>query len=99
MPTPLSEKVAVIGVRIDRDLDRERSAILDELGRGDRLIAQLLTGVGGVGDELADENFPVPNRANGPSDAAGPKRRPRSSASWRLSLIGVWASAVNSFSS
>ena len=48
-----------LGVRIDRDLDRERRAVLDEFGLGDRFVAQLLAGVGGVGDELADENLPV----------------------------------------
>ena len=48
-----------LGVGIDRDLDRERSAVLDELGLGDRLVAQLLAGVGGVGDELADEDLAV----------------------------------------
>ena len=48
-----------LGVRIDRDLDRERSAVLDELRLGDRLVAQLLAGVGGVGDEFADEDLAV----------------------------------------
>ena len=48
-----------LGVGIDRDLDRERSAILDQFGPGDQFVAQLLAGVGGVGDELADENLAV----------------------------------------
>ena len=48
-----------LGVGIDRDLDRERSAVLDQFRLGDRLVAQLLAGVGGVGDEFADENLPV----------------------------------------
>ena len=48
-----------LGVRIDRNLDRKRSAVLDELRLGDRLVAQLLAGVGGVGDELADEDLAV----------------------------------------
>ena len=54
---------AVIGdgqrlVGIERDGDDERPA-LGQFGPGDRLVAQLLAGVGGVGDELADKNFPV----------------------------------------
>ena len=48
-----------LGVGIDRDLDRERRAVLDELRLGDRFVAELLAGVGRVGDELADENLPV----------------------------------------
>ena len=48
-----------LGVRIDRDFDRERRAVLDQFRLGDRFVAQLLAGVGGVGDELADENLPV----------------------------------------
>ena len=48
-----------LGVGIDRDLDRERSAVLDQFRLGDRLVAQFLAGVGGVGDELADENLAV----------------------------------------
>ncbi len=48
-----------LGVGIDRDLDRERRAVLDQFRLGDRFVAQLLAGVGGVGDELADENLPV----------------------------------------
>ena len=59
MPTPLSETVSVLASGIDRDLDRERRAVLDQFGPGDRLVAQLLAGVGGVGDELADENLAV----------------------------------------
>ena len=48
-----------LGVRIDRNLDRERSAVLDQFRLGDRFVAQLLAGVGGVGDELADEDLAV----------------------------------------
>ena len=48
-----------LGVGIDRDLDRERRAVLDQFRLGDRFVAQLLAGVGRVGDELADENLPV----------------------------------------
>ena len=59
MPMPLSEKVSGLGVGIDRDLDREGRAVLDEFRLGDQLVAQLLAGVGGVGDQFADENLPV----------------------------------------
>ena len=59
MPTPLSEKVSVFASGSTRDRDRERRAVLDQFGLGDRLVAQLLAGVGGVGDEFADEDFPV----------------------------------------
>ena len=48
-----------LGVGIDRDLDRERGAVLDQFRLGDRFVAQLLAGVGRIGDELADENLPV----------------------------------------
>ena len=45
-------------VGIERDGDDERPA-LDQLGPGDRLVAQFFAGVGGVGDEFADKDFPV----------------------------------------
>ena len=48
-----------LGVGIDRDLDRERRAVLDQLRLGDQFVAELLAGVGRIGDELADENLPV----------------------------------------
>ena len=48
-----------LGVGIDRDLDRERRAVLDQFRLGDRFVAQLLAGVGRIGNELADENLPV----------------------------------------
>ena len=48
-----------LGVGVERDLDAERSARLDQLRLGDRLVAQLLAGVGGVGDEFADEDVAV----------------------------------------
>ncbi len=37
-----------LGVRIDRNLDREGRAVLDEFRLGDCFVAQLLAGVGGV---------------------------------------------------
>ena len=48
-----------LGVLVERDGDGEGRAVGDELGLGDRLVAQLLAGVGGVGDEFADEDLPV----------------------------------------
>ena len=59
MPTPLSEKVSVLASGSIAIVDRERSAVLDQFGLGDRLVAQLLAGVGGVGDEFADEDVAV----------------------------------------
>ena len=47
----------VLGV--DGDGDGERPAALDQFGLGDRFVAQLLAGVGGVGDEFANENVAV----------------------------------------
>ena len=48
-----------LGVGIEGDGDGEGRAVGDQVGPGDRLVAQLLAGVGGVGDELADENVAV----------------------------------------
>ena len=48
-----------VSLGIERDLDAERFARLDQLRLGDRLVAQLLAGVGGVGDELAHEDVAV----------------------------------------
>ena len=48
-----------LGVRVERDGDGEGAAALDQLGPGERLVAQLLAGVGGVGDELADKDLAV----------------------------------------
>ena len=59
MPTPLSVKVNRLGFRVDGDRDDEWPAALDQLGLGDRLVAQLLAGVGGVGDEFAHENVAI----------------------------------------
>ena len=59
MPTPLSLKVIVVALGIERNLDAKRLADLDQLRLGDRLVTQLLAGVGGVGDELANEDVAV----------------------------------------
>jgi hypothetical protein len=45
-----------LGVGIDRDADRKRLAVGDEFRIGQRFVTQLLAGVGGVGDEFADED-------------------------------------------
>ena len=47
------------GVRIDLNSIANGVAVLDQFGPGDRFVAQLFAGVGGVGDKLADENLPV----------------------------------------
>ena len=46
-----------LGIKGDRD--REGAAALDQLRFGDRLVAELLAGVCGIGDELADKNLTV----------------------------------------
>ena len=45
------------GLRIDRDTDAELGLVGDELGAGEREIAQAVAGVRGVGDELAQEDL------------------------------------------
>ncbi len=45
-------------VRVQRDGDDERPA-LNQFGPGDRLVAEFFAGVGGIGDEFADKDFPV----------------------------------------
>ena len=59
MPTPLSVKVSVFLSGSTADRDGEGSPAFDQLGLGDRLVAQLLAGVGGVGDEFAHEDVAV----------------------------------------
>ena len=59
MPTPLSEKAIVFASGSMAIWMRERFAGLDQFGLGDRLVAQLLAGVGGVRDELAHEDVAV----------------------------------------
>ena len=56
MPTPLSAKVSVLASVSTAMRDGEGRAVGDKFGLGDRLVAQLLAGVGRVGDELADED-------------------------------------------
>ena len=55
IPTPLSDTVSVF-VSGSRATVMTKGRALGEFGPGDRLVAQLLAGVGGIGDELADEN-------------------------------------------
>ena len=82
-----------LGVGIDRDLDRERRAVLDQLRLGDRFVAELLAGVGRIGDELADENLPV---GIDRMDHEVQQARNVGLEALRVaaSLVGVWASAV-----
>ena len=46
-------------VGVNGDADGEWTAAFDKLGAGERLVTQFLAGVGGVGDELANENIAV----------------------------------------
>jgi hypothetical protein len=45
-----------LGLGVDGDLDDEGRAVGDEFGIGDGFVTKLLAGVGGVGDEFANEN-------------------------------------------
>ena len=56
MPLSLMLKVPARGVRGQRDRQRIRA---QQLRLGERLEAQLLAGIGGVRDQLAQENFLV----------------------------------------
>jgi hypothetical protein len=57
MPTPLSSTVSRLSVDQERDA---RLRIAPEQGWiRDRLEAEPLAGVGGVGDQLAQENVPI----------------------------------------
>ena len=44
------------GLGVGRDADRQRPAVAQQLGLGDRLVAQLVAGVGCVRDQLAQED-------------------------------------------
>ena len=79
MPMPLSSTVEALVVRIERDGDARLRVLAEELRLGDRLVAQLLAGIGGVGDQLAQEDVACPNRPNAPSGGAGARHRPRRS--------------------
>ena len=59
MPMPLSLTVIVRASLSKRDADREVGVALVELGMRERLEAQLVGGVRGVGDELAQEDLRV----------------------------------------
>jgi hypothetical protein len=58
MPMPFADdEPARLGVR--RDRDRQLRLLPEQRGLGDRLVAQLLAGVGGIRDQLAQEYVPV----------------------------------------
>ena len=57
MPMPLSATVSVLAFLLGRDPDLRRLAVRDQAGIGDRLIAQLVAGIGRVRDQLAQENI------------------------------------------
>ena len=59
MPMPLSETVRVLASLSSATVIANGAPSAISSGSGDRLVAQLLAGVGGVGDEFADEDFPV----------------------------------------
>ena len=56
MPMPVSAIVERAGCLVGHEADRELVGAGQEIGLGDRLVAQLVAGVGGVGDELAQED-------------------------------------------
>ena len=56
MPMPLSAIVRVAGRLVGDEADLELVGAGQKLGLGDRLVAQLVAGVGGVGDELPQED-------------------------------------------
>jgi hypothetical protein len=45
------------GLRIRLNADRERGAVGEQFGLGDGLVAQLVAGIGAVGDQLAQEHL------------------------------------------
>ena len=57
MPMPLSATVRVRGFGIGRQADPEVGIVRRQLGLGQRRVAQPVAGVGGVGDQLAQEDF------------------------------------------
>ena len=59
MPMPLSSTVSVLSSAIEPDGDARLRVVAEQLGPGDRLVAQLLAGVGRVGDQLAQEDVAV----------------------------------------
>ena len=59
MPMPVSAMVSVFAVLVGRDGDLEIGSAFEQLGLGDRLVAQLVERVGGIGDQLAQEHVAV----------------------------------------
>ena len=56
---PLSRMVSVFFVGVRLDPDGELGVAGHQLGFAQRLEAQLVVGIGGVRDQLAQEDFPV----------------------------------------
>jgi hypothetical protein len=59
MPMPLSVDAQRPGVLVEGDAHAQLGLIAIQAGVGQRLEAQLVAGVGGVGDQLAQEDFLV----------------------------------------
>ena len=59
MPMPLSAMVSVPAASSGQDADRQLGLVAEQLRLRDRLVAQLVAGVGGVGDQLAQEDLAV----------------------------------------
>ena len=57
MPMPLSSTASVLRVLVEADRDLEGRG--GERRIGERLVTQFLAGVGGVGEQLAQENIAV----------------------------------------
>ena len=57
MPMPLSSTVSGPLVGIDRERDARLGVVAEQRGLGDRLVAQPLAGVGGVGDQFAQKDY------------------------------------------
>ena len=59
MPMPLSETVIVRGALVVADANLQVRIVLEQRAVGDRLEPQLVAGVGGVRDQLAQEDLLV----------------------------------------
>ena len=59
MPMPLSSTVRTARLGVDPDGDAGLGVVAEKLGLGDGLVAQPLAGIGGVGDQLAEEHVLV----------------------------------------
>jgi hypothetical protein len=57
MPMPLSAIGQRAGVLVGREADLEFGVLDQKVGVGDRLVAQPVAGIRGVGNQLAQENI------------------------------------------